>query len=131
MKSIKYLITPLLGLALLLQTGCALVLIGGGAAAGIGGYAYVKGELKAVEKNSLDKVWEASLAAMQDLEFPVTSQSKDALTGKLTARTAKDKKVSIELKALPDSSTEIKVRVGTFGDEALSLVIMDKIKKHL
>lgn len=131
MKAIKYLITPLLGVALVLQTGCALLLVGGGAAAGVGGYAYVKGELKATEKASLDKVWDASLAAMQELQFAVTAQAKDALTGELTARTAQDKKVTIQLKALPDSSTEIKVRVGTFGDEALSLVIMDKIKKHL
>lgn len=131
MKIMKHLITPLLGLALLLQTGCAVLLIGGGAAAGVGGYAYVKGELKAVEKPSLDKVWDASLAAMQDLQFAVTSQAKDALTGKLVARTAQDKKVTVELKALPDGNTEIRVRVGTFGDEALSLVILDKIKKHL
>ena len=131
MKAIKYLITPLLGLALLLQTGCALLLVGGGAAAGVGGYAYVKGELKAVERTSLDKAWEASVAAMKELQFSIASQSKDYLTGHLTARTAQDKKIAIDIKALPNGSTEIRIRVGTFGDEALSLVIVDTIKKHL
>jgi len=118
-----------LGAGLLLQTGCAVLLIGGGAAAGIGGYAFVKGELKSTESAPLDRVWTATLAAMEELKFPVTTQDKDALTAHLVARTAQDKKIHIRLKALSDNSTEIRIRVGTFGDEALSLLILEKIKK--
>jgi hypothetical protein len=131
MKIIKQASTGLLCVALLLQCGCAAVLIGGGAAAGVAGYAYAKGELKGTENAGLDKVWDASLGAMKDLQFAVTSQSKDALSGQLTARTAQDKKVQIDLKALPIGGTEIKIRVGHFGDEALSMVVMDKIKQRL
>ena len=120
-----------LGLGLLLQTGCAGLLIAGGAAAGIGGYAYVKGELKSTESASLDQVWTATLGAMDELKYAVTTQEKDAVSAHLVARTAQDKRIDVHLKAISDDSTEIRIRVGTFGDEALSLLILDKIKKKL
>lgn len=123
--------TAVLSAGLLLQTGCAVLLIGGGAAAGIGGYVFVKGELKSTENAPMGRTWTAAMAAMQELKFPVIGQNKDALTAKLIARTAQDKKVNVRLKALGENSTEIKIRVGAFGDEALSLVILDNIKKKL
>ena len=111
--------------------GCALFVVGAAAGAGAAGYAYVKGELKATEQASLDRTWAASLGAMKDLEFPITKQSKDALTGHLTARNASDKKIEIDLKKISDKATEITIRVGTFGDENLSRVILEKIRKRL
>jgi hypothetical protein len=121
-----------LGLAgtLLATAGCVGALVAG-AAAGAGGYAYVKGELKATESAPLDRMWNATLAAMKDLEFPVTSQRKDALEAELTARNASDKKVAIKLKKVSEAATEVHIRVGTLGDEALSRVIMEKIKARL
>jgi hypothetical protein len=79
----------------------------------------------------LDLVWQVALEVMQDLQFPLTSQGKDALTGELTARTAQDKKVHRQLKKLTKQTTELRIRVGAFGDEALSLLIEDRIKKKL
>jgi len=37
----------------------------------------------------------------------------------------------MDLKALLDGATEIKIRAGHFGDEALSMVILEKIKARL
>ena len=68
---------------------------------------------------------------MNDLQFPVTSRQKDALGGELTARTAQHKKVHIHLKGLLQNTTEVRIRVGAFGDEALSLLIEDRIKRKL
>jgi hypothetical protein len=111
--------------------GCALFVVGAAAGAGAAGYAYVEGILKSTEQASLNRVWSASLGAMKDLEFPITKQVKDALTGNITARNARDKKIDIQLKKISDDTTEISIRVGTFGDENLSRVILDKIKKRL
>jgi hypothetical protein len=122
--------TLLIGAALLISTGCALLLIGGGAAAGAGTVAYIMGELKSTEEVSLARAWEASQAAMKDLEFSITSKEKDALSAKLIARGAGDKKIALTLKKVSDSVTEIRIRVDTFGDESLSRMILDKIKKH-
>ena len=113
-----------------LQTGCVLFVAGAAAAAGVGTYAYVNGELKGSEAVSLDKAWDASQAAMKDLEFPITTKSKDALQAELTARNSADKKIVIALKKVSDGATEIRIRVGTFGDESLSQLILEKIKSH-
>jgi hypothetical protein len=110
-------------------SGCAAVVVGG--AAGVGTYAYIRGELKVTENAVLDRAWSASQTAMKDLEFSVTTQQKDALQGRIIARTAMDKKVEINLKKISDNLTEIRIRIGTFGDEELSRVIIQKIEKRL
>ena len=121
----------LIGLCLLLQSGCAAVLLTGGAAAGAGAVAYVRGELQSTEAADLDKVWAATLAAMSDLEFAVTAREKDALSGRVIARGAGDKKTQVDLKRLGDRQTEVRIRVGFLGDETMSRQVLDRIKKRL
>jgi hypothetical protein len=50
--------------------------------------------------------------ALKDLEFPVTSQTKDALSAEFTARNASDKKIVVELKRISDAATEVSMRKG-------------------
>ncbi len=129
----KLLITVLMASLLAFVSGCGteLLLAGAGAGAGVGGYAWINGEVKTTEGASLDRTWNATLAAMKDLQFPVTSQAKDALEANLTARNASNTSISIKLKNLSNTSTEIRIRVGTFGDEALSRTILNKIDGRL
>jgi hypothetical protein len=101
-----------------------------GAGAGAGAVAYVRGELKAIEDVSLDQAWAATKQAMSDLEFAVTKSEKDAFNGELVARGAGDKKIVVKLGRESDVVTEIKIRVGTFGDEVMSRKILETIKKH-
>ena len=131
MKLRTVLTVSVLGLCLVLQSGCALFLVGAGAAAGVGTYKWYNGELSSVESAPMDKAWAASQAAMKDLEFAITEQGKDSLSAHLTARTAQDKKVTVTLKKQTEKLTEIKIRVGTFGDEAMSNQVLVKIKSHL
>ena len=112
-------------------SSCAVLLVGGAVAAGAGTAVWVKGELKATVDGTLDRVWTASEAALKELEMPVTGQEKDGLQGKLTARGAGDKKVTIQVKKVTGTTTEIGIRVGTWGNEAMSREVLDKIKKHL
>ena len=112
-------------------TGCLLFAAGAAAGAGVAGYKYGKGELKSTEPASLDQTWDATLAAAQDISLPIVSQTKDALHGHLVSRTANDKKVDIDLKKVSDANTEVSIRVGTFGDEAMSHTILDAIRKRL
>ncbi len=130
MKNKLILISLMLSLVALVS-GCVVVLVGGAAAAGVGGYAYVNGEIKSTVSGSLDKAWDATQGAMQDLEFPVVNRSKEALQAELTARNASDTKISLKLRKLSESATEIRIRVGTFGDESLSRLILEKINHRL
>jgi uncharacterized protein YceK len=127
---IKLLVTTLLAVTTLaFLTGCAAVVVGG--AAGAGTYAYIKGELKTTESATLDRAWSATQGAIKDLQFSTTSQAKDALQARLVARTAMDKKIEVQLTKVSDSLTEIRIRVGTFGDEDLSRTILHQIQKRL
>jgi hypothetical protein len=127
----KWLTMVLAAALLAVGGGCAVLVVGGAAAAvGVGTYAYINGELKGTEAASLDQAYTASLAAMKDLEFPITNKSKDALQAEVLARNSADKKILIKLKKVSDGATEIRIRVGTFGDESLSRLILDKIKSH-
>ena len=113
-----------------LVSGCAVLLIGGGAAVGAGTVAYIRGELKATEEVSLNRVWSAALTAVKDLGFAEKEKSKDALSARLVARGADDKNITIRLKRKTDTITEIRIRVGTFGNESISRLILDKMKRH-
>ena len=126
----QLMVTPVIIVFFLTSMGCTAALVAGGAAAGIGTYKYIKGELESTEKVSLDKVYQATQTAMEDLEFTITSKQKDAFDGEVIARRATGKKVTVKLKRQSDSVTQIRIRVGTFGDETISKDILDTMKKY-
>jgi hypothetical protein len=115
------------GTAVLIQ-GCWYVAVGAGAA---GTVAYVKGELKAVESKDIDTVYAATKKAVEQLDLKVTQDLKDALGAKVVARDAQDKKIMINLKKMADETTELSVRVGTFGSRTKSNLIYQKIHDNL
>src|SRR5574341_485332 len=119
----------LLGILLFLSCGCVALLVGGGVGAGT--VAYLRGELKSTEEASIDKTWQAAQEAIKDLEFVVTSKEEDAASAKLIARNAGDKKIEIGLKKVSDHLTRVTIRVGVFGDEPLSRLILERLKKSL
>ena len=59
-----------------------------------------------------------------------TDGGKDAFNAELTARGSGDKKIQIKLQKKTEKVTEIKIRVGLFGDESMSRQILDKIKSR-
>ena len=116
--------------ALLLSNGCALMLVGGGLAAGAGTVSYLQGELIKTNDHSLDQTWTAVQAAMKGLELPVVERDKDALGARLVARATGDKRISVVLKNKGERLTELRIRVGIWGDQVLSRRILDAIEKE-
>jgi hypothetical protein len=131
MNKTKLLMTLLMASLLAFGSGCLLFVAGAAAGAGAVGYAYVNGEVESTEAASLSRTWDASLAAMQDMQYTVTSKAKDALEGNLTARNANNTEIKIKLKYVSNTATEVHIRVGKIGDETLSRAILDKIREHL
>ncbi len=113
------------------QLGCAVLLVGGGAVAGAGMVAYAKGELTAAETADLDRVWAAAQGAMDDLDFVIQSRLTTAGSAKLIARGAGSQRVTVTVERRVGSLTDITVRVGYFGDEPLSRLILQKIRRRL
>jgi len=63
--------------------------------------------------------------------MPVTAQEKDGLSGRITARAAGDRKGTVRLRKVTGTTTEIRIRVGTWGDEAASRQILESIQRRL
>lgn len=111
--------------------GCLAVAAGAGAAAGVGTYAYVTGKLTATVDGSLDRAYDATAAALKSMEFNEVSKDKDAFQARFVSKMADGTEVKVDLVKKTEKSTEVNIRVGTFGDEKKSVAILDEIKKHL
>lgn len=125
----SFLIVMSVALATLTATsGCLAVAAGAGAGATV---AYVRGDLDTTLNANLDRSTRAANKAIEQFQFAKVSERKDALQAILVARNAADKKVELHLDKLADDATKLKIRVGTFGDDALQVMILEKIKSNL
>lgn len=123
----RLLALTLLGASLACLTGCIVVAAGAGA----GAVAFIRGDLEANLDTDYSEVVEATRSAIRRLEFAPVSENKDALKAVFVARTAQDKKIEITIANPGKKLTNIKIRVGIFGDEALSMAVLDRIKAGL
>lgn len=119
----------LFGIILLSSSGCAAFLVFFGATAGT--VAYIKGELKSIEEATFDRTWDAAQKAIRDLEFAVTNKQKEAISANLIVRGADNKKIAINIQKISDELTEVRIRVGVFGNESLSMMVLNLLKQNL
>lgn len=109
-------------------SGCAAVVAAGAAGAGV---AWVRGALETTLDANLDRVYRATQEAVRELEFAPVSERKSGVDASVLARTALDKRIEVVLKRVGDKTTHVSIRVGVFGDEALSMAVLDRIKAGL
>ena len=120
---------PLVTTALFVATpGCALLLVGGGGAAG---YAYAAGKHERVYPYPLPQTWEAVREAVAEMQLPVLSERSDALSAKLESQLATGEKLTITLEPKGEAITEVGIRIGTFGDATTAHLIYEKIDARL
>ena len=117
---------------LLFSNGCILLF---GAAAGVGGVSYAKGDLVYTVDDDSNDVHDAVLKTMRQRAYFVEVQEQTALKGKIKAKMpARDGTrvtLTVKLKRTDFDGTRISVRVGKFGDEGLSRAIMEDIRDNL
>jgi len=107
--------------------GCALILLGGGAAGGGVGVAYAKGELEQVHAAPYDRVWDATLRALRTLNIAVTETQKDQISAKAVGARADGTAVVVSVLPVTKDSTSVRVRIGNFGDRPASERIQGQI----
>jgi hypothetical protein len=61
----------------------------------------------------------------------VVDKTKDRINATLAARTAHDERVDVALERLTSGVTDVKIKVGFWGDEAQSRVILSEIRRQL
>ena len=119
---------------LIAGTGCAIFLAAGaGAGVGIGTAEYIRGELKQAYAAPMEKAWNASLTAAEELKMRTTEKSIDNLDQNrlIKGKTDEGKDFQIALEATSQEVTTVKIRIGLFGDEAYSKRIQELIAKNL
>jgi len=112
----------------LATSGCFALALGAGTGATV---AYVRGDLDATLNGGFEKSVRAVNKAIEQLQFAKISESKDTLQATLIARNGADKKIEFYVAKLADDATKLKIRVGTFGDDALQVSILEKVKSNL
>jgi hypothetical protein len=114
----------------LASTGCVFLAIGGAAAAGAGTVAYLKGELTSTEDVSLESAYFAFGKALSDLEYPITDQAKNSHSAYVKALSAADKSIKVNLEKVAHDVTKVDIRVGVFGNEDISRLLLDKARAN-
>jgi len=118
-------------LLLISLAGCAPAAFLAGAAAGVGGYKYYQGALTVIYRAPYEKTWNASLKAMEEMGFTIENESRELSKGKIGAKLADNRPVTVSLEYISSSETEAVIRVGVLGDEEASNVIKNKIAEVL
>ena len=95
------------------------------------GTTYTVGSYSGMVDSTPDKVTQAARKAVEELKLLEINSSGTKVDGKVTAKTAQNDAVTIDVEKAGDNVSKVSIRVGTLGDEAMSKSIMDKIKGNL
>ncbi|HBG62385.1 MAG: hypothetical protein A2Y03_08685 [Omnitrophica WOR_2 bacterium GWF2_38_59] len=121
------------GLALIvvvcMTAGCLPLFLG--AAAGAGGLGYARGTLEQAFDRPVKDIYEASLAGLKERGLIVKDDEIENHLAKIYFEFEDGKNGTIVVKAFTEKSSKIIIRVGVFGDEARSNMILNAVLKNL
>jgi hypothetical protein len=95
------------------------------------GTSYVFGHLDGVLKGSPQAVSKAAKNVLDDQEMKEVVEVASALDGKVTARTALDTPITITVTKKDDATSNVSIKVGSFGDHQISTELYQKIRAKL
>ena len=107
-------------------TGCIAAGASVGAATAVG-TAYFRGEHKSVETAPVYRVWLATLVALDELGLRVERERFQTHRGYAVARREDGKPIKVEVLRQSSRLTQLRIRVGTFGEESLSKLIAERV----
>ena len=110
-----------------------IALLAGGCSKSVDGssYNYASGNLSTTLSADMETSYDASLKAFEQLQLVPTEKPKDAMGARIVAKTSADKKVTITLARVSDTSTNLTIEVGMVGDKTMSSTIYAKIMENL
>lgn len=116
-------------LGLVLLGGCTTVYPQTGAGAGT--YNAASGWLSWVYPVPLERTFQATVTVLDGLDLRIQTKTLDGLEGRIKALRADRTTVHIYLKPVTDRTTEVMVKIGTFGDQEQSEHIHKNIRTQL
>jgi hypothetical protein len=92
---------------------------------------YRRGVLRGVVDAPLPEVEAATEAAMQELDFVAIEPETGGLEAAVKARMADGTRVRVRMEALDFESTAVRIKVGRFGNDSISIQLLRHIRGHL
>lgn len=120
----------LVGMSALLATQSGCLLVAAGAATGAT-VAYVSGDLNTAVDADPGQIATATKAAMEKLEISVISTDSSSVDAKIVGRTARDTRLTVTAKSTTAKLSELSIRAGRFGDDALQARLLEEIRAQL
>jgi len=112
--------------SLFLYSGCQMPV-----SAPAAGEAYTDGVLNATLTSNYAAVLTATNKAFDQLHFAKAEEKRDAVSNTLTTHTPAGDQVEVVVTKIDESSIKVGIHVGSFGDESLSMMVLDKIREDL
>jgi hypothetical protein len=97
---------------------------GGG---GVGPSSYAFGTQSQVQAGSFERVWAATLTALQQYQATVNSARRDGASGQIEGRLPDSSTVQITVEENTPDATTVKIRLGLFGSQSESVGIQQRI----
>ena len=89
------------------------------------------GSIQALIAATPEEVTGAAKSVVEEMKLILVSAESTGLDGKVVARTAQDKNVKIVITRQDNNVSHISIRVGSLGDTAASMLILDRVKERL
>lgn len=110
-------------------SGCgALLLVGG---AGSSAIAFATGELQSTEAHPLDEFDAACAVALDEMAYSEIDVVREADRIRWRAKTSGGDPVDVRLQAKGPQETDLRIRIGVFGNESRSRLLLEQIHQAL
>lgn len=122
------------GAPMCLLVSCAapiIVATAGLTAVQAGTSAYIRGVLEAAERGSLDELWQATTRMLDTLRFRVIQADRYPQSCYFACKTDNGLTITVRLEQFSTEVTHVEIRVGFFGDQSLSLLILESIRAEM
>lgn len=117
----------------LLLSSCAapIVVTAGASVLQAGSSAFINGELEAAIPKPLPEVYDAADAALRELQFPMGHAKLGDYNGYLYASETQRRRIEITVEKKSPVVTKVNIRVGVFGDQSVSRLILATLQSKL
>lgn len=89
------------------------------------------GTITATLAASPQAVATAAAETLEAMDLILISNQATGVDGRVVARTARDDSVTVDVKSGGQNVSNVEIRVGSFGNEAMSLTILEGIQQRL
>lgn len=107
------------------------VMSGGFSVLQAGTSAFISGELEATIPKPLPEVYEAADAALRELQFTLGAAKLGEFNGYIYARETQRRRIEVNMEKKSPVVTKLNIRIGVFGDQSESRLILATIQSKL